>query len=222
MKNDLIETIGEQLNIPKTEADWTNQVVYSAAGQLALASLWDHSEDEEFVSIQHFKNRIAQIFDAYEDIQPKVKYAFPNDKSILINEMYSIYMRNGFLYHSVYKISPAAPRIAVHGTLCLHRGSSPDEKLFMSGLGFYSFQKNIPNSEVADTFGLQKQSFESYLDELLRDGEWETIEWPENAEFLKIDPPFKKGYWQQSPNKDERISLARYGEPNKIFVFYSS
>ena len=59
-------------------------------------------------------------------------------------------------------------------------------------------------------FGLQKQSFESYLEELLAHCEWEQIEWPDNSEFLRLDPPFKWGYWQQIPEKNDHISLARY------------
>ena len=69
-------------------------------------------------------------------------------------------------------------------------------------------------------FCLQEQAFEIYLEELLDHGEWEAIDWPDNTEFLRLDPPFKWGYWQQIPGRDGRISLARYGDPNKIFVFY--
>ena len=79
MMNNLIESIGEQLNIPKSDGgDWVCRVVYSIAGQLALASLWDRSEDEASVSIQHFKSRITQIFEAYEDIDTKVKHKVCN------------------------------------------------------------------------------------------------------------------------------------------------
>ena len=42
-------------------------------------------------------------------------------------------------------------------------------------------------------FGLQEQSFESYLEELLAHCEWKQIEWPDNSEFLRLDPPFKVG-----------------------------
>ena len=110
--------------------------------------------------------------------------------------------------------------MAGYGRLCLYRGFSPDERLLMSGLGFYAFQETESDSTIADMFALQKQPFDEYLDELLAMGEWEPIDWPDNAEFLKLDPPFNKGYWQRLPSKDERISLARYGEPNKVFVFY--
>lgn len=221
MTNDLIASIGRQLNIPKSADDeWVCQIVYSVAGQMALASLWDRSEDNSSVSLQHFKNRIAQVFDAYKSIYPKIGFLLPEDRTSLIGEMYSIYLRNGFLYHSAYQISPATPTMATCGNLTLHRGSSPDAKLFMSGLGFYSTQKSTSDRTVANMFGLQEQAFERYLEDLLAHSEWETIDWPDNAEFLRLDPPFKWGYWQQIPSKDSRISLARYGEPNKIFAFY--
>lgn len=187
---------------------------------MALASLWDHTEDGGSVSIQHFKSRIGQIFDAYEGIYPKIGFLLPHDKTDLIEEMYSIYLRNGFFYHSAYQISPAALATGGNGDLVLHRGISPDLKLFMSGLGFYSVQTSTSDRTISSMFGLQKQSFESYLEELLAHCEWEQIEWPDNSEFLRLDPPFKWGYWQQIPEKNDHISLARYGEPNKIFVFY--
>lgn len=221
MANDLITTIGRQLNIAKsTENEQLCQIVYSVAGQMALASLWDRTEDKASISIQHFKKRIAQIFDAYQSLFPKLEFLFPKDRTVLIDEIYSIYLRNGFFYHSVYQISPAVHTVAGFGNLLLHRGNPPDSKLFMSGLGFYSVQNPVADNAPANMFGLQHQSFDSYLEELLNHGEWENVIWPDNTEFLRLDPPFKWGYWQQSPSKDDRISLARYGEPNKIFAFY--
>lgn len=221
MRNGLIASIGRQLNIPKSaNNEWICQIVYSVAGQMALASLWDHNEDNSSVSIQHFKNRIAQVFDAYTGIYPQIGYMFPEDKTDLIDEMFSIYLQNGFLYHSAYQISPAAPAVASYENMVFHRGSSPDTMLFMSGLGFYSIQKPHFEMTIPKMFGLQEQAFESYLEEMLSHSEWETIDWPDSAEFLRLDSPFKRGYWQQVPTKDNRISLARYGDPNKIYVFY--
>ena len=81
MTNDLIASIGRQLNIPKsTDNEWICQIIYSVAGKMALASLWDRYEDKSCsVSIQHFKNRAAQIFDAYEGIYPEIGFLFPKD-----------------------------------------------------------------------------------------------------------------------------------------------
>ncbi len=221
MKNDLIASIGRQLNIQYSAGnEWVCQVVYSVAGQMALASLWDHNENSKTVSIQHFKDRLEQIMDAYKGIYPEIQYMFPINKTDLLDEMYSIYLRNGFLYHSSHQIAPAAPAMAECGSIVLHRGNSPDAKLFMSGLGFYSDQKHAADSTVTNMFGLQEQTFEEYLEEVLEHGEWEPIHFPDNTAFLRLDPPFTKGYWKQAPNKDDRISLARFGEPNKLFVFY--
>lgn len=221
MTNDLLNTIGKQLNIPKTtDSEWICQIVYSVAGKMALASLWDHTEDQSSISIQHFKNRMAQIFDAYEGIFPQISHFLPKDKSHLFEEIYSIYLRTGFLYHSAYKIAPAVSAQANCENLTIYRSTSPDNNFFMSGLGFYYPQKLSSDSTVVDMFGLQLQSFENYLSELLDQSEWQPLEWPDNTEFLRLDPPFSRGYWQLTPDKDQRISLARYGEPNKIFVFY--
>ena len=86
MTNDLIISIGKQLNIPKSDDnEWICQIVYSVAGQMALASLWDHSEDSNSVSVQHFKNRIDQIFDAYEGIYPEIRFLLPEDRTCLID-----------------------------------------------------------------------------------------------------------------------------------------
>lgn len=218
--SDLIVSIGRQLNIPESDGnDWVCRVVYSVAGLMALASLWDYTEDGS-VSIQHFKSRARRIFDAYEGVYPEIAPLFPRDKVNLIEEIYSTYLRNGFFYHSAYQISPAAPASGGNGDLTLYRGVSPDLRPFMSGLGFYSVQSSTSNRTISSIFGLQKQSLGSYLEELLAHCEWEQIEWPDNTEFLRINPPFKWGYWQQIPEKGDRISLARYGEPNKIFAFY--
>lgn len=221
MINDLFDYIGRQLNIPKSDDDmWICQIVYSVAAQMALVSLRDHKEDNSSISIKHFKNRIYQIFDAYEGVYPQIKFLFPSDKSDLVDDMYLVYLRTGFIYHSAYQISPSILAHASCNDITLYRGVYPDSDLFMSGMGFYYQHENSSNLSVASLFDLQTQTFDEYLDQLLNNNEWEFVEWPENTEFLRLDPPFSRGYWQQTPDKSQRISLARYGEPNKLFVLY--
>lgn len=44
MGNELIISIGRQLNIPgKVDNEWMCRVIYSIAGQMGLASLWDYT-----------------------------------------------------------------------------------------------------------------------------------------------------------------------------------
>ena len=221
MKRILIENIGKALNLPISDnKEDIGRAVYSLAGQMALSSLWDHDDVSDSVSIQHFKDRARQIFCAYENLYPELKYLFPADKSELLHEIYTIYRRCGFLYHSAYQISPAVSASSCSHDITLHRDSFPNTQHFMSGLGFYSLEKSLYEKTIAHVFGLQSQSFDAYLNDLLGNTDWEPIVWPDNAEFLRIDPPFSGGYWKQSPDTDGRLSLARYGTPNKLFVFY--
>lgn len=221
MMNDLFDSIGKQLNIPKSADDmWFCRIVYSVAGKMALASLWDHNEDNSSISIQHFKNRIRQIFDAYTGIYPDIEDKFFTDKSNLVDEIYSDYLRTGFIYHSAYKVSPALDAHASCDNLTLYRCAFPNVDLFMSGIGFYYPNESSDSLTVERLFGLQTESFDDYLNRLLNQNKWEFVECPENAEFLRLDPPFYRGYWKQTPDKNQRISLVRYGEPNRLFAFY--
>lgn len=62
MINDLIVSIGRQLNIPQSDDnEWVCQVVYSIAGQMALASLWDHTEDEGSISVAALQKQNARF-----------------------------------------------------------------------------------------------------------------------------------------------------------------
>lgn len=227
MKDQLIATIGQQLHIAKSGDDaWICHAIYSLAGKMALASLWDHDESRDFVSPQHFKERATQIFTAYTAIYPQTTNLLPSNQDDLVKDIYAVYLRTGHFYHSPYKISPAAFTQSVSENVSLYRGVPANAKFSMSGLGFYSLHPKTAKAEnalsIAEMFGLQTQTLSEYLKELLHDDNWAEIEWPSDAEFLRLDPPFSKGYWQETPHKDGRISLMRYGSPNKLYSFYQS
>ena len=97
--NGLIKFIGQQLNIPITDTpDCVCRIIYSIAGQMALASLWDSDEGYRSVSVIHFKERISQIIDAYKSICPEVKELLPDANDYLASDIYNLYLRNGFFY----------------------------------------------------------------------------------------------------------------------------
>lgn len=221
--NDLIKAISQQLSIPvpaSPDPDWQCRVIYSIAGKMALASLWDTAEDQS-ISVQHFKQRAAQIFEAYTALCPQAAALLPVDKNDLIDDIYSTYLRTGHFYHSPHHLAPAAPSFAFSDKVAFYRGSSPDATYAMSGLGFYSSNFTASQSQsISKMFDLPSQSLDAYLQDLLRDVEWAPLFWPTSPEFLRLSPPFSNGYWQTEPCRDGRISLARYGEPNKIYIFY--
>lgn len=221
MKDGLVKTIARQLNIPYTsDHDRICQIIYSVAGKMALASLWDQSEQEDDISIRHFKRRARKVLDAYCAVYPSVKFLIPDEKDGLIDDMYDIYYRTGHFYHSAHRISPAAPAMAVYQNCVLYRGVVPDAPLFMSGLGSYAVRREKQEVSVSTMFDLQRQPFDAYLDEILGSSQWETARFPDDAEYLRLDPPFQRGYWQQQAIRDGRITLVRYGSPSKIFAFF--
>lgn len=222
MIDELISSIGKQLNISQSfDPIGVCQAIYSVAGKMALSSLWDHTEDEDTISVQHFKKRAAQIFDAYLSIYPKTVPFFPDNREYLINDIYEIYRRTGHFYHTSHKLSPAAPSYCQIDKVSLFRGGSPDSKHFMSGLGFYGiYVDQGAQKTVAEMFDLQTQPMANYLHELLQNGDWMSVEWPDGTDFLRIEPPFSHGYWKDQPDTNGKIALARYGEPNKIYAFY--
>ncbi len=222
MKKELISEICRQLNIIQAPGiESTCRAIYSITGKMALASLWDHPEDEDFISIQHFKKRAAQILDAYITIYPQTKVRFPEDQSGIIEDIYEVYRRNGFFYHSPWRLSPVAPSTGGLGNCVLYRGMPPEQKCFMSGLGLYGIKQDTGICKTAaEMFGLQPQPLSVYLQEVLKSNGWNAAEWTDDTEFLRLEPPFSRGYWQNRPDKTEKVSMARYGAPNKLYVFY--
>lgn len=222
MRDELISEISKQLYIPDvTGPESLCKAIYSATGKMALASLWDHPEEEHFVSIQHFKKRASQVLNAYLVIYPEANQRFPSDRSGIIQDIYETYRRNGFFYHSSYRLFPAAPSTGGLEHCILYRGTPPKQHCFMSGLGMYGISKNEECCQpVAKMFAMQTQPFSAYLKEVLASNDWYEVEWPEDAEFLRLNPPFSRGYWQGKPDKVEGVSLARYGTPNKLYVLY--
>ncbi len=222
MKDQLISEISKQLNIAETTGiESLCKAIYSATGKMALASIWDHPEDEDFVSIQHFKKRAIQVLDAYLSIYPEAEHRFPLDRSGIVEDIYEIYRRNGFFYHSSHRLYPAAPSTGGLGECILYRGAPPNQNCFLSGLGLYGVTRDTEHGQsAAEMFDMQKQPLSDYLQEVLAGNNWNEVEWPEDAEFLRLKPPFSRGYWQEKPDKVETPSMARYGTPNKLYVFY--
>lgn len=222
MKDELISEISKQLYIAETPGiESLCNAIYSATGKMALASLWDHPEDEPFVSIQHFKKRTARVLDAYLAIYPKANLRFPADRSGIIEDIYETYRRNGFFYHASHRLSPSAPSSGGLEHCVLYRGTPPEQKCFMSGLGLYGIKRDIVHRQsAAEMFDMQTQTISDYLQEVLRSNDWMEIDWPEDAEFLRLEPPFSRGYWKEKPDRTENISMAHYGAPNKLYAFY--
>ena len=143
--NGLLAEIAREFHIEQGEAEsmerWKARIVYSLLGRMAYASLYDHlEEDEELpedksVSVSHFKRRISTLLDTYLRLYPEIRSTFPPESNELYGEIYDVYLKTGYMYHTPYQISPAAPSAACQGDVQFERGMALDREQFMSGLG---------------------------------------------------------------------------------------
>lgn len=58
-----------------------------------------------------------------------------------------------------------------------------------------------------------------YGNYLIKSAQWSTFEIGGHKEYLRLEPPFIKGYWKETPDTDERISLLRTGEQGR-YLYY--
>ena len=107
----LLSRIATELSISKGktegELQWKSRIIYSVAGRMAIASLYDAPEFEQ-VSIVHFKNRIIDIIQSYEAMYPEIQTSFSSDLSEIADELYTVCTDAGLIYHSPNRIVSAS------------------------------------------------------------------------------------------------------------------
>ena len=224
-KYDLLATIAAELNIKRgnteTADNFKARIIYSVVCRLSYASLWDNSTDST-VSIQHFKNKVEELLKTYLEIYPEVKIS-----ENLPEEIYDLYLKTGNFYHKPNNISASMFSAAKQENILFLRGITPRQEVFMSGAGFYlpsNYEKNFEPSKFKDfpeMFLLQDKTLQDFWNEIIAEANWKVAELNEDAQFLRMSPPFNRGYWQNSPISDGRISLARSGEiePRNYFLY---
>lgn len=225
----VIEKIGNELGIARgnqeEDSQWKSRIIYSAAGRIALASLWDVSEDEQAISIIHFKRRAERELKALISSSSVLGRIYDGITEAIIDEIYSIYLNAGYIYHTPNHIEPVPEKVVSVGKNCLIRGSALQESVHMSGLGLYSQSTlkdkyNTVNS-VNELFKLPQIMLTDYINKLLKYAEWKVFGVEERAEYLRMSPPFSGGYWCKEADKTGGISLLRIGQPGRhIYYLY--
>lgn len=222
----LIEKISSELNIYRElnedENLWKARVVYSVMGRMALASLYDVLEDGETISVIHFKRRIIKIFEAYTDMFPELSSVMMAEGDEFAEEIYSIYLNCGFMYHTTNRLLPAIEKRTSTSNVEFIRGASSGAKVHMSGLGTYVISRKSPrDGNMMEMFNINKDSLKARGMDLIKNAIWKSFNSDLHTEFLRIVPPFSRGYWKDMPDKDGKISLMRLGERgNYIYYLY--
>lgn len=220
----LIEKIGRELGINKDENEdsvyWKGRVVYSIMGKMAMASLFDVLEDNQPVSMIHFKRRIEKIMHAYIVLYPELSEIMQVSSDKFAEEIYTIFLKSGYLYHTPNRILPPVEKRVVYNSLEFVRGAALNEKLLMSGLGTYSKKNgNDDINMLLEMFCIPKLNLKNIYDELLSRASWNEFNSNLHVDFLRIEPPYTRGYWKTSPDTNGKISLLRFGE-NGEYLYY--
>jgi hypothetical protein len=219
MTRDLLEQIADDLGIRKgikeSEASWKTRVAYSAAGKMALGSLWDEEDDNKPISVRHFKQRAERELTALCKIDSDVKDQFEDATLIknITDEIYDIYLSCGYIYHSSNRIAPCEEKIVRIKGLSFVRGCGLQEPLMVCGLGLYESIEYVlgnyePVESLVDLYQLQTAQYDKCLEKSVNEAEWQEIKIAGDVEYLRIKPPFYYGYWQSKPD-EQVVSLMR-------------
>ena len=224
--NKLLLEVARKYNIVKgtqeTERDWKVRLVYSICGMMAYASLWDESEDET-VSLDHLKRKIGTTFANYKSMYPELEQNLLYTTEELEKEIADIFVNAGVVYHRPYQIISAMKHEEAFGNILFQRGIAINDISYVSGIGFYSKQNDATNSsDTKAMFGLEQENLLDLWHETVAAASWKpNVSFEYHIEFLRLNPPFTKGYWVDKPDKTGVISILRAGRSGlQLYYLY--
>ena len=237
--NNLLHSIAEELGImqgnQESQERWKARTAYSILGRMAYASLFDSYEEfqedmqnEEPVSVTHFKHRIQHIFSSYLEMYPEISLSISMTGEDFSDNIYDIFLKTGCIYHEPFRICASAPCCAIKGLIRFERGMPLSRHQYTSGLGTYTEVEKIPafagclSPLISDMFALPSDTLLKQWDALISAAQWQRLEDTNGMRYLRENPPFQSGYWLNRPDiHSDEISVCRSGQPgNYIFYLY--
>lgn len=224
--NKLLLKVASRYNIRKgteeSEDDWKARLVYSICGMMAYASLWDES-DEETVSIVHLKSKVRSILDSYKSMYPELLTYLPYITEELEEEIVGIFLKTGVVYQRPYQIALAMKHEEVFGNILFRRGIALDAITCVSGIGFYAKQREeIISDGIKSMFGLEQEKLLDLWSSTVAAASWKTdLSLEHNIKYLRLKPPFTRGYWVDKPDRNGTISILRVeGTGSQLYYLY--
>lgn len=220
----LIDKIEKELNIKKEvqEIDnvWKSRLVYSVMGYMARASLYDVLEENLPISVTHIKRKCQRIQKAYLDLFPDISEIIKSRPEELSEEIYSVLLNSGCLYHTPNRVLPSVERRVPLKQIEIVRGAPINEKLSFSGLGTYKTKQGDQGIEsLMDLFQIPCQRLVDYGKYLINKANWKDFKSDSRIEYLRMEPPFSRGYWKDTPEMTGSSSLLRIGEKGR-YIYY--
>ncbi len=241
--NGLLSEVARNYSIKKgiqeTEIEWKTRLVYSICGMMAYASLWDESEDE-LISKLHLKNKVRRMLASYKSMYPELSNCFPSVSQKLEDEMTDSdeleeksqkledeiteqFRRTGVVYYCPHRLVPSMKHEEPFGGVLFQRGIALDRISCVSGIGFYSKHEKVTNSaKIRAMFGLAHESLQSLWFSTLSAASWKSdLLFEQNIEYLRLKPPFLKGYWVNKPDTKDTVSILRTGmKGSRLYYLY--
>lgn len=216
--NSLLSSIGVNVHSERVDKDELIRACISASAKNAYISVWDRLGGE--VSIEHFKKRVVESLNGFKQLFPSQLGWLDKDvMNVIANKVYDYYIYCGFLYHSPNNIIASMRKECGNDIITLIRSPRPQDNVLMSGIGYYqkgSSQNQLTSSAV---FHISDHT----LDEMyvhIQNLEYSKVEIPENMDFLRIDEPFSKGYWQKDINRVAKFGVCRLNTEVKEYYLY--
>lgn len=223
--NGLLSKVSRQYHIlrgnQETADEWKTRLVYSICGMMAYASLWDDAE--ESISIVHLKGRIRSILGSYKSLYPELSGNLPYTSEELEEEITNQFLSAGVVYHRPNRIVASKKHEEHFGGVLFQRGIALDNISCVSGIGFYSKQDGGTNLDNIKTmFGLEQENLQTLWQTTLSAASWESkLSFEFGTEYLRLKPPFSRGYWVNEPDKTNTISILRTGmKGSQLYYLY--
>lgn len=212
--NKLLLKVASRYNIIKgteeSENEWKARLVYSICGMIGYASLWDESE-EETVSIVHLKSKVRSILNSYKSMYSELSQYLPNTAEELEEEIVGLFLKTGVVYQRPYQIASAMKHEEAFGNILFQRGIALDNIACVSGIGFYAKKsEEIISDGIKSMFGLEQEHLLDLWRSTVAAASWKTdLSLEHNIKYLRLKPPFTRGYWVDKPERNGTISILR-------------
>ena len=223
--NKLLIHISEEYGINKGKNEernqWKTRVIYSMLGRMAMASLFDVDE-EDTSSVVHMKRRIETLLTSYREMYPELNRLLPNEPTELSQEICDVFLHTGVIYHEPHRVLMAAKSEISFGGICFTRGYELETEQKLSGLGTYKeVDKTTTTGTLTDMFLLETSSLMEVWDYYTQRTVWSEFKTDSNVEYLRMAPPFSKGYWVDKPEVSGKVSLLRTGfKGSQLYYLY--
>ena len=223
--NNLLIQISDEYAIRRGKTEdqnkWKARLIYSLLGKMALASLFDIDE-EDASSVIHMKRRIEKLQVSYREMYPELSRFLPVNPEELSNEIYDVYLHSGVIYHEPNRVLMSVKtEIATEG-ICFTRGAEIEVKQNMSGLGTYRIADQTTHTgSLTDMFQMETEHLSAIWDYAVQRAVWGEFKAETNVEYLRMVPPFSRGYWVDKPDISGKVSLLRTGfRGSQLYYLY--